>query len=873
MSDVASAAPAPGLVPGAGPVTFVPTRARGMEMLGALAGSGYRESPRLVRRSDGQLIRLTPLLYDLVEAIDGERDLTALAAELSRRSGRQASADDVRYLIDEKLGPLGVLDEQGGEQPKLARSNPLLALKLRYVVSNPELTRRLTTPFVWLFHPLAMVPLLLGFLGISGWLLLDKGLSSALHQAFHEPGLILVIWALVVLSACFHEIGHAAACRYGGAKPGVIGAGLYLIWPAFYTEVSDCYRLSKGARLRVDLGGLYFSALFAVLTAGLWVLTGSDALLLVIAVQIMQMIRQLAPFIRADGYHIVSDLVGVPDLFAHIKPTLLGLWPKRWGGTRGSALKPWARTVVAGWVAVTVPALAAILAFIVLAFPRIAGTAWSSIGERWAEAGAYWAEGDPAGVVMAVLSIGIVVLPVASIVYLVCYLGRRLARWAWRTTEERPRRRALAIAGMGALAALVAWAWWPGERYAPVEASGEAKLPSILLPPAPDGIEMVTLSASPAYGTTAAPGLPAAQPTYLLAPSSGTVLSEASAAGPLPALLPPEGEPGVTDPLPEREAPAPLPPTQEPQPQPPPPGTTQPLPGEGLSWPFPFDPPDPAGPEDNQVTVVNTSDGTEIWELALSLVIVDDGRTVDHHNEASAFASCTNCVAGAVAFQVVLVVGYAEEIIPENTALAMNFVCYACQTYALAYQIIASVSEAPTAEVQAELDAALAQLQALELALGTLSINEIIAELDGVHAAVMQALGGILAIEPSVAIAGASLEDGGSGEEDAAGRDGSAVEGEADGDKQSPEETVSDPEAASPPPSDTSPGVTETVPAEETTTTPATTSPEGEAVPDPVDPAATEEDAVTDCSVEAACPAPESGESTTVPEEETALAP
>ena len=88
--------------------------------------------------------------------------------------------------------------------------------------------------------------------------------------------------------------------------------------------------MSRRGRLRVDLGGLYFSAIFAVATAGLWLLTGQDALLLVIAVQLVQMVRQLVPFIRADGYHIVADLIGVPDLFAHIKPTLLGLLPTRW---------------------------------------------------------------------------------------------------------------------------------------------------------------------------------------------------------------------------------------------------------------------------------------------------------------------------------------------------------------------------------------------------------------------------------------------------------------------------------------------------------------------------------------------------------------
>ncbi len=106
------------------------------------------------------------------------------------------------------------------------------------------------------------------------------------------------------------ELGHAAACKYGGATPGGMGMGLYLVWPAFYTDVTDTYRLPKRARLRVDLAGLYFNALISVLTMVAWLIFRVDALLLLVALQILQMVKQLSPVIRADGYHILS---GSPD--------------------------------------------------------------------------------------------------------------------------------------------------------------------------------------------------------------------------------------------------------------------------------------------------------------------------------------------------------------------------------------------------------------------------------------------------------------------------------------------------------------------------------------------------------------------------------
>ena len=49
------------------------------------------------------------------------------------------------------------------------------------------------------------------------------------------------------------------------------------MWPAFYTDVTDAYRLDRAGRLRTDLGGLYFNAIFALATFGVWALTGVEA--------------------------------------------------------------------------------------------------------------------------------------------------------------------------------------------------------------------------------------------------------------------------------------------------------------------------------------------------------------------------------------------------------------------------------------------------------------------------------------------------------------------------------------------------------------------------------------------------------------------
>src|ERR1041385_5076461 len=99
--------------------------------------------------------------------------------------------------------------------------------------------------------------------------------------------------------------------------PAGMGAGIYMVWPAFYTDVTDAYRLPRRDRLRVDFGGLYFNAVGGVATMGAWLALRAHALLLLIGLQLLLMVKQLSPVIRADGYHILADATGIPDLYSH----------------------------------------------------------------------------------------------------------------------------------------------------------------------------------------------------------------------------------------------------------------------------------------------------------------------------------------------------------------------------------------------------------------------------------------------------------------------------------------------------------------------------------------------------------------------------
>ncbi|MGO4492301.1 hypothetical protein AB4Y86_09445, partial [Arthrobacter sp. 2YAF22_2] len=484
----------------------------------------------------------------------------------------------------------------------------------------------------------------------------------------------------------------------GGATPGAMGTGLYLMWPAFYTDVTDSYRLGRGGRIRTDLGGLYFNAIVAVAIMGIWWVTGFDALLLVVVTQILQMVRQLMPMVRFDGYHILADATGVPDLFQRIKPTLLALIPWRKADPQAQLLKPWARAVVTAWVLVTVPLLVFSLATMVLTLPRVVGTAWDNGQKQQAMLSHSVATGDFADAAVRLLALICIALPVAGIFYILVRLGRQFATGLWQKTKGKAWQRGVAMAAIAAVTAGLAWAWWPGaETYRPVQPYERGTLAdaTTTIFPTAAGHD---LKQGQAGRTVALWPQGARKPTREEPQLSMVLVPRASSATPAAS------------------------------------GTATAAP----SWVFPFD--KPAAPEDggNQSLAVNTTDGSVVYDVAFALVWAEDGQDVRNRNEAYAFASCKDCAAVAVGFQVVLIVGQANVVVPENLSAAANYNCVRCLTYALARQLVLTLDGPLSPEGMSRLNALWQQIADYGQNLQNVPLSEIEGKLNGFRDQIME---------------------------------------------------------------------------------------------------------------------------------------
>jgi putative peptide zinc metalloprotease protein len=414
-----------------------PQHARGLELIGEYKGSGYKETTYLLRRSDGQVIQASHLIYLVASYVDGQSGYEQIAERVSADLGRAVSAESIRFVVEERLRPYGVIAREDGSVPeRLERSSPLLGLRFR-VGLVPE---RVVVTVASVFWPLFLAPVVVitlgGLLALDVWLLFFHGITQSVDEVIDQPLLILASSVLFTVATAFHEIGHASACRYGGAKPSKIGAGFYLVFLVFYSDVTDTYRLSKAGRLRTDLGGVYFDALFALLMAGAYFLTGFEPLLIGVVLIQLDILEEFEPFARFDGYYVVSDLTGVPDLFKYIKPVLKSLVPFWETDERVRELKPWARGAVGAWVLTTVPILLALTVVTLYWLPWLLANTWESFLGHYGETSGAFAAGRVLDGMVGLLEIGILLTPVAGGVLFAALAGKRLGAATWRWLRD-----------------------------------------------------------------------------------------------------------------------------------------------------------------------------------------------------------------------------------------------------------------------------------------------------------------------------------------------------------------------------------------------------------------------------------------------------
>ncbi|MGA9769018.1 MAG: hypothetical protein WBV94_08255 [Blastocatellia bacterium] len=254
-------------------------------------------------------------LLDLLKQFDGDKEVTEVITDYREAHPDGHSAKSIENLVNSFLIPKGLLIDPSTDAPaRMEPDNRKSFLYIKLPLISPQAVEPVARAMRWLFIRPVLISLLTLF--IAGhfvfYTTVARNFPFDLNSIKgHE---ILVIFALSTLAALIHELGHASALLFYKCKGAEIGWGLYLIYPVLYTDVSEAWRLKRTQRAMIDIAGMYFQCIPLAVLVLIFLYTQSQFLLCAIIIVDLEIASALNPFLRTDGYWLVTDLFGIHNL-------------------------------------------------------------------------------------------------------------------------------------------------------------------------------------------------------------------------------------------------------------------------------------------------------------------------------------------------------------------------------------------------------------------------------------------------------------------------------------------------------------------------------------------------------------------------------
>lgn len=206
---------------------------------------------------------------------------------------------------------------------RLSRAQWLLHhyLFFRIPLWHPELWLRRALPWVqWIYRPgTAYAVVALCLIG----LLLTARQIDAFSASFADtlsPGGFLAYMLALAFAKSLHELGHAFTATRQGVRVAHMGVAFLVLWPILYTDTSESWRLKdRRQRLAIASAGIVSELALAGLATLAWnVAPPGDfrqaLFFLATTAWLVSLGLNASPFMRFDGYFILSDILDIPNL-------------------------------------------------------------------------------------------------------------------------------------------------------------------------------------------------------------------------------------------------------------------------------------------------------------------------------------------------------------------------------------------------------------------------------------------------------------------------------------------------------------------------------------------------------------------------------
>ena len=268
--------------------------------------------------SEGYPVRfVVPAIYmELVQKFNGQRtEDGAIAAFLDDHPG-SFEREWLKRLVHQSLFPKGILVRADQDPARVVVSSQpkrgLLFLKLPIIPA--QIVDVIAKNLRFMYSRIATSIFLALFVWTHIYIyteIFEQNGINANNLAIRD---VLILMVVSTFATLFHEFGHASAAARFGCKSMTIGWGVYIIYTVLWTDVSDAWRLPRHQRAIVDISGVYFEGIFAIAVSFFYIYTNNNVFLIAIMFINISMVYNFNPFLKMDGYWLMSDLFGIVNL-------------------------------------------------------------------------------------------------------------------------------------------------------------------------------------------------------------------------------------------------------------------------------------------------------------------------------------------------------------------------------------------------------------------------------------------------------------------------------------------------------------------------------------------------------------------------------
>ncbi|RXH55477.1 peptidase, M50 family [Granulicella sibirica] len=305
-------------------------------------------------RGRGNFFRFPPVQWTLLQLFDGVRTYDEVADLFSQQTSLTVAVEEVRTLAESleesdfwyrsaQERTFALNDVLNAPRNRLSRRPTKNALaQISFSVIDPD------GFLTWLDGKIGSFLYSSGFTLLALLLFFVEAFIFVTRWDFFAPDLVLFytftsksfaelaqFWLLFFVIGFFHEMAHGLTCKHFGGQVHKMGFLLLYLTPAFFVDITEIWLCSsRRHRSYAIIAGIWIELIFCGSSMIVWLNTqpgqwGHNFCYEVILMTgVAAIVLNLNPLAKFDGYYLMTEWIGIPDLKERSTAFLSG-WVQR----------------------------------------------------------------------------------------------------------------------------------------------------------------------------------------------------------------------------------------------------------------------------------------------------------------------------------------------------------------------------------------------------------------------------------------------------------------------------------------------------------------------------------------------------------------